>query len=376
MPPARRPSGDRSQARRARQGPASAPRGSPRSSRSSRRQTPQSTPTEEEPEEEPEEELEEEPEAEPPGPPRRSRRIAQEAPEVTDTLEEVLRSERLRLSGIRSANARRQGLPADVEVVGCRQDPPAMSPYSARCDGRNFRDRTGNPTVNKALRLQRILDGPNFAGAGDRAFARWFRPEGQFGGVHHMTIATRPIIMESWIGTYGQISWDSFVSKGWPGRKYMANAQVDPKRRAIEVFREGRDHPNGAGYYIRWSDMNNVRVNGVGGAVVPAGNFAFGPLPPFAIITIQAEDVVIFWWRDADALQAVPRGMSPPPDVGPRPPRGPGGGDGGGAGGAPGGGTGGDGSARGGGRRVGREPLAPRSNMPQHTADYPNDLLR
>ena len=112
------------------------------------------------------------PAATPRPPPRRSRRIAQEAPDVTDALEEVLRSERERKSRERFNNARDRGLPADLGVVRPRQDPPEISPYSARCDGVNFHDRTQNPHVDKALRLQRILDAPNFANAGDRAFAR------------------------------------------------------------------------------------------------------------------------------------------------------------------------------------------------------------
>ncbi|KAL8962091.1 MAG: hypothetical protein Q9183_005206 [Haloplaca sp. 2 TL-2023] len=295
-------------------------------------------------------------------PPRRSRRIAQQAPEVADTLEEVLRSERARKSRERWRNAPRQGLPADVQVVPCRQDPPAISPYSARCDGVNFHERTPNAAVHKALRLQTILDAPDFANAGDRAFARWFRPEGQTNAIRNQAIVTRPIIMESWVGTYGQISWDDLVSKSRPGRKYMANGQVDPKRRAIEVFREER-HPGGAGYYIRWSNMDDVRVNGVGGAVVGGGIFALGPLPPFAIIEVQGEDVVIFWWRDMDALQAVPRGM-PPQDGRQGPPNGGGGGDGD------------DGRGprpereR---RRPTREALGPRQNIPQPTANAAND---
>ena len=172
--------------------------------------------------------------------------------------------------------------------------------------------------------------------------------------------------MESWIDAYGQISWDNLVSKSRPGRKYMVNAQVNPKRRAMEVFREDH-HTNGPGYYIRWSNMNRVRVNGERGAVVGGENFAFGPLPPFAII--EVEDVVIFWWRNIHALQAVPGDM-PPRDGRPGPPNRRGGGDGGGVGGGRGGRTGGDGGDGGERRRPARQPLAPR-DPPQPTANWP-----
>ncbi|KAL9594289.1 MAG: hypothetical protein Q9219_007116 [cf. Caloplaca sp. 3 TL-2023] len=119
--------------------------------------------------------------------------------------------------------------------------------------------------------------------------------------IEYGDMCTRPIAGITWVGQYGQVSWEDQISVAKPIKRGRANP---PRaRRALEFFREG--DMESEKFFVVWGAASGIKVNGR--EVLPesesAAEVAIGPLPSFAII--EVEKTTIFWFRDQAALDYV-----------------------------------------------------------------------
>ncbi|KAL8760989.1 MAG: hypothetical protein Q9184_002859, partial [Pyrenodesmia sp. 2 TL-2023] len=139
------------------------------------------------------------------------------------------------------------------------------------------------------------------------ALATWYRhapiPDAADAYTLQNKIATIPVVQAAWIGAYGQIVWEDAVSTA-RAMKGPGKANVPQMRGAVEVKRrrEGED----VAFELVWRKIGGgmVKVNGTELGGDEEGVTTVGALPDFAIIEI--EDVVIFWFGKAEALDFVP----------------------------------------------------------------------
>ncbi|KAL8645826.1 MAG: hypothetical protein Q9210_006494 [Variospora velana] len=158
---------------------------------------------------------------------------------------------------------------------------------------------------NQAFTMVQWLERPQsdvWPAGGGVAFAKWYRRcdtgpqfvEGQ--------MRVRTVDAATWIGEYGQISWDDLVFPAQP-RGGRCEANTPEARRAMEVFREGRGQA--AKFFLVWENDSGkpVRVNGQLCETPDASDefFAIGPLPSYAII--EVEETLIFWFGNRGALE-------------------------------------------------------------------------
>ncbi|KAL8970177.1 MAG: hypothetical protein Q9197_003951 [Variospora fuerteventurae] len=157
---------------------------------------------------------------------------------------------------------------------------------------------------NQAFTMVQWLDRPRFDAwslGGGVAFAKWYRRCDTGPQFVDGQMRVRTADAATWIGEYGQISWDDLVFAAQPGGG-RCEANTPDARRAIEVFREGRGQA--AKFFMVWKNDggNPVRVNGQLCETPEASDefFAVGPLPSYAII--EVEETLIFWFGNRGAL--------------------------------------------------------------------------
>ncbi|KAL8690635.1 MAG: hypothetical protein Q9218_003969 [Villophora microphyllina] len=204
--------------------------------------------------------------------------------------------------GSKATSAKRKvtaGLPPTLPRVPPHEHYFLPSPHAIPMD--DWALANGDYTI---LKIQYLMGRPNFDEADGRAFARWFRtrvandvpqePAGWF----RTTVAN-----DSWIGACGLIAWDDLEVKA-PQKRKTANwgrANAPRPRKAIEVYREEIEGENE--YFLRYEMIREVKVNNHSCTYAGTADFAIGPLPAFAVI--EVDTAMIFWWRDAAALDYV-----------------------------------------------------------------------
>ncbi|KAL8993220.1 MAG: hypothetical protein Q9188_007383 [Gyalolechia gomerana] len=160
---------------------------------------------------------------------------------------------------------------------------------------------TASDNVKVAYAVQKAIGRPQFEWEHEAGFAVWYRNINHEieTYVQHGSICMKPIIGATWVAGYGQICWRDQIAAGKPPTK-RGKANPPRVRSAMEVFREGEG--DDAEFFLVWEKMEDVKING--SICTPeAGETtacAAGPLPRFAVIEI--EETVIFWFRDAEAM--------------------------------------------------------------------------
>ncbi|KAL8705419.1 MAG: hypothetical protein Q9225_008026, partial [Loekoesia sp. 1 TL-2023] len=213
-------------------------------------------------------------------------------------------------TGAKTVPAKRKGkaaagLPSNLPRVAPEPIAPYPSPFADLGGEGGWRIETtdASDALKTAFAIQSIMGRPEFEWEKEAGFARWYRHANHEVEtyVDYGLMCTRPVLGETWIAAYGQISWEDQISRAKPTKQGRANAPRT--RQAMEIFREG-DADN-AEFYLTWNKVNEVKVNGRTCVLEHEDDveFAIGPLPSYAII--EVEKTVIFWFRDTQAMDFV-----------------------------------------------------------------------
>ncbi|KAL8690634.1 MAG: hypothetical protein Q9218_003968 [Villophora microphyllina] len=198
--------------------------------------------------------------------------------------------------------ARKSGLPPNLTRVPINSQSKLPSPYSTSVLDADFAKggllwEDPAPPSQTALRMQRTMHPPFWSN--DRvgqAFVRWFRPVAARGLTTADDIIV-PVVSEAWVEDHCFISWDDIEIVRMPRKSRLIDrkrAHAPKARRVVEIVREKDE------YFLLWETPTDVKVNGETLLIPGTGDFAIGPLPDFAIITI--ETATIFWWRNKKAV--------------------------------------------------------------------------
>ncbi|KAI4176703.1 MAG: hypothetical protein LQ346_007836 [Caloplaca aetnensis] len=201
------------------------------------------------------------------------------------------------------------GLPTDIQRIAPEANSKYPSPYAVLTrEDFDFGKAdtslalTGAYLTLRAHRQRVQQQRPGLVWKEDVAYAVWYRHGDLKAPATAEPMYTRPVCMETWIESHGQISWDDLVSDSHDTKKGIANTPQAGSRRAMEVYRDG---DGDAGFFFSWHDaQKQVKVNGKPCLSGNAGGVLVGPLPNFAIIEI--EETAIFWFRNKEALDYVP----------------------------------------------------------------------
>ncbi|KAL8932044.1 MAG: hypothetical protein Q9216_006987 [Gyalolechia sp. 2 TL-2023] len=167
----------------------------------------------------------------------------------------------------------------------------------------NVNKTAASKNVKLAYGVQKLIGRPVFDWAREVGLVTWYRniKADIATYVDQELMYMKPVVGVTWIAGYGQVCWRDQIATSKRAKSGKAN--MLRARSTMEIFREGEG--NKAEFFLTWQDTEDVNINGTScmAEIGKTTACVAGPLPSFAII--EVEETVIFWFRDAEAMDYI-----------------------------------------------------------------------